>query len=102
MSRKDLDASLAQHFGMAKWLLIYESEDAFEFVRNEELYGRGVVDALVARGCTDAVFVNIGWGALGHLESAGIRAWYGPPDVPARELIHRLGRGELEKAEEAT
>ena len=44
LSRETLDAPLAQHFGKAKWLLIYESDSSFEFVRNEVLSGRGVVE----------------------------------------------------------
>jgi predicted Fe-Mo cluster-binding NifX family protein len=102
LSRNALDVPLAQHFGMAKWLLIYESDTAFEFVRNEELSGRGVVEVLQQRGCSDAVFSNIGQGALEHLKAAGIRGWYGAPDVPVRELIERLERGELRGAVEAT
>ena len=102
LSRKALDAPLGQHFGKAKWLLIYESDTAFDFVRNEELSGRGVVEVFQQRGCSDAVFSNIGQGALEHLKAAGIRAWYGPPDVPVRELVERLQRGELKRAVEAT
>lgn len=46
-------------------------------------------------------FFSIGAGALGHLDSAGINGWYGPTGVPASELIDRLDRGELPRAEEA-
>jgi predicted Fe-Mo cluster-binding NifX family protein len=100
--RDNLDAPLSGHFGMAKWLLIYESDQAFQFERNEELYGSGVVGALVGAGCTDAVFANIGQGALAKLMTSHIRPWYGPPDVPVRELVERLKRGELKEATEAT
>ena len=48
------------------------------------------------------MFSNIGQGALEHLKDAGIRGWYGAPDVPVRELVDQLQRGELRGAEEAT
>ena len=102
LSRKVLDTPLGQHFGKAKRLLIYESDTAFEFVRNEELSGRRVVEIFQQRGCSDAVFSNIGQGTLEHLKAAGIRCWYGPRGVPVRELIERLQRGELRRAVEAT
>lgn len=60
LSRKALDAPLGQHFGEAKWLLTYESDITFEFVRNEELSGRRVAEIFQQRGCSDAVFSNIG------------------------------------------
>ena len=39
-SKNSLDASLAQHFGKAKGILIYDNANSFEFVRNEKLIGR--------------------------------------------------------------
>jgi predicted Fe-Mo cluster-binding NifX family protein len=102
LSRNTLDAPLARHFGMAKWLLMYENDQAFEFVQNTELYGRGVTDEFIRAGCVDAVFTNIGRGALEKLQAARIRPWYGPPDVPVREVIECLKRGELQEATEAT
>jgi len=97
--KKDLDSPCSPHFGVAKWILIHDTrtgEDLFE--RNEGLVGRAVVQLLERHGCKDAVFASIGPGALDHLQEAGIRGWYSPEKVPARELIERLGRGELERA----
>ena len=101
LSLDKLDAPLSNHFGMAKWLLIYEDDQELKFVRNTELYGRGMVDVLVRSGCTDAIFATIGAGALKGLIKAHIRPWYGPPDVPVREVIERFKRGELKDATKA-
>jgi predicted Fe-Mo cluster-binding NifX family protein len=102
LSLDRLDAPLSNHFGMAKWLLIYGDDKDFKFVRNTELYGRGVVDEFVRSGCTDAIFATIGQGALQGLIGAQIRPRYGPPDVPVREVIERFQRGELKEATEAS
>jgi predicted Fe-Mo cluster-binding NifX family protein len=100
--RPDWQSPLSPHFGLATWLLIYDTEtDQKNFERNRLLMGKGVVDVFAQHRCTDAVFSNIGPGALEILRAAGIRAWYGPADVPASELIDRLERGEVEPANEA-
>jgi predicted Fe-Mo cluster-binding NifX family protein len=100
--RPDWQSPLSPHFGLATWLLIYDTEtDQKNFERNRLLMGKGVVDVFVQHRCTDAVFSSIGPGALEILRAAGIRAWYGPADVPASQLIDRLKQGELEPANEA-
>jgi predicted Fe-Mo cluster-binding NifX family protein len=100
--RPDLQSPLSPHFGLATWLLIYDTQtEQKTFERNRLLMGKGVVDIFVQHRCTDAVFSNIGPGALEILRAAGIRAWYGPPDVPASQLIDRLEHGELEPAKDA-
>jgi predicted Fe-Mo cluster-binding NifX family protein len=100
--RSDWQSPLSPHFGLATWLLIYDTEtDQKTFERNRLLMGKGVVDVFAQHHCTDAVFSEIGPGALEILRAAGIRAWYGPPDVPAAQLIDRLKQGELESAKEA-
>lgn len=101
VSRNDLDARSAMHFGKAKWLLIYQNDETYQFVRNRWLVGRAVVYQFVQAGCTDVVFANIGWGALRNLRAAGIRAWFAARDVPAREVVRLLRRGELAEAVQA-
>jgi len=98
LSKNTLEAPLAQHFGKAKWMLIYESAKSFEFVRNDALIGRHVVNICAEKGCTDVIFSHIGWGALRHLREEGIKTWYGPSNVPAQELIACLKRGGLTEA----
>jgi predicted Fe-Mo cluster-binding NifX family protein len=101
VAKPEWGSPLAAHFGMAKWLLIYDTEtQEKEFQRNKELVGRGVVATLEKHGCADAIFSTIGPGALVHLELASIRGWYGPEHVPAHELVERLKRGELRRAEQ--
>ncbi len=98
---KNADNSpLSPHFGMAKWLGIYDTESGkMEFERNTGLNGRSVADAFARAGCTHAVFAHIGAPALGHLGAHGILAYWGDADQPATALAIRLERGELRPAE---
>jgi predicted Fe-Mo cluster-binding NifX family protein len=100
VSKKTPDCPLSRHFGMAKWVLVHDTETGERvFVRNEGLTGRAVVDIMAGQGCADAVFTSIGRGARTHLEDAGIRAWQGRPGVPVSELARLLSLGELEPAQ---
>lgn len=93
------DSALSPHFGKAKWIAVRNGESGdMTFEQNIALNGRAVVDIMARHGCTDAVFTNIGPGALQHLEQAGIRGWIGPAGVPLPQLLERLGRGELKRA----
>lgn len=94
------DSALSPHFGMAKWILIRDDDDGqITFEQNTALNGRAVVDIMVRHGCTDAVFTHIGPGAFSHLEQADIRGWIGPADTPVPQLLERLSRGELARAQ---
>ena len=98
--KQDPDSRLSPHFGKAKWVLVHDPETGTATVhRNEGLDGRAAVDLMSAAGCTDAVLSGIGGGALGHLRRAGIRGWYGPPELGAAELLVRLADGALAPAE---
>jgi len=97
------DTTLSPHFGLAKWVMIRDNDTGeTSFERNTGLYGRAVVDMMARAGCGDAVFTEIGAGALRHLREAGIRGWLAPANVPVAELLDRLGSGELTAAWEAT
>ena len=97
------DSVLSPHFGIAKWVLVRDDDTGeITFEQNTGLTGRAVVDILARHGCTDAVFTEIGPGAFGHLQAAGIRAWLAPADVPVPELIQRLSSGGLTRAIEPT
>jgi predicted Fe-Mo cluster-binding NifX family protein len=97
------ESVLSSHFGMAKWVMIRDDDTGeVTFEQNTGLYGRAVVDILQRHGCTDAVFAEIGSGALRHLQEAGIRGWLAPSDVPVPELLDRLSQGELARAEAPT
>lgn len=94
------DSALSPHFGMAKWILIRDNDSGqTTFQQNTALKGRAVVDIMARHGCTDAIFTQIGAGAFRHLEQAGIRGWIGPADTPVPQLLERLGRGELARAQ---
>jgi predicted Fe-Mo cluster-binding NifX family protein len=100
--RPDWQSPLSPHFGIATWMLIYDTRtDQKTFERNRLLMGKGVVEVFAHHNCKDAVFSNIGPGALEILRAAGIRGWYGPSDVPAAQLVDRLKQGILEPASEA-
>jgi predicted Fe-Mo cluster-binding NifX family protein len=97
------DSVLSPHFGMAKWVMIRDDDTGeITFEQNTGLTGRAVADILAHHGCTDAVFTEIGPGALGHLRAAGIRGWLAPTDVPVPELVERLSQGALPAVNEAT
>jgi predicted Fe-Mo cluster-binding NifX family protein len=93
------DSTLSPHFGKAKWVAIRDLDSgAISFEQNQGLNGRTVVDVLIRNGCTDAIFSEIGPGALRHLHEAGIQGWFGPLDVPMPELAHRLVHSQLSRA----
>ena len=97
------DSVLSPHFGKAKWVMIRDDDTGeVTFERNAGLYGRAVVDILAHSGCTDAVFAEIGPGALRPLQEAGIRGWLAPKDVPVSALLDQLCQGKLPAAAEAT
>ena len=92
-------STLSPHFGKAKWLTIIESGTGkSRFVQNAGLNGRSVVDLLVASGCTDVVFNEIGPGALQHLQAANICGWFGPADLPVPQLLELFRAGKLDRA----
>jgi predicted Fe-Mo cluster-binding NifX family protein len=93
------DSVLSPHFGKAKWVMIRDRDaQQVTFEQNTALYGGAVVEILKTHGCTDAVFAEIGPGALRHLQQAGIRGWFAPANIPAPELLERLSRHELRAA----
>jgi predicted Fe-Mo cluster-binding NifX family protein len=95
MSRTDLDAPPAEHFGKARWLLVAEDAVRCDFVRNEGLDGRSVAEVFAARGCTDVIVRNLGPGAYAHVTAAGIRVWHAEEGESARALVQSLREGRL-------
>jgi predicted Fe-Mo cluster-binding NifX family protein len=96
------NSALSPHFGKAKWVLIFDRETGhYAFEQNTGLNGRAVVEIMARHGCSDAVFTQIGSGALQHLHAAGIRGWIGPAYLPVPELLKRLDCGELVQVEMA-
>jgi predicted Fe-Mo cluster-binding NifX family protein len=66
-----------------------------EFIRNEELNGRSAVKLLVGQGCTDVILVDIGDGALRHLQAVTMYAWVVPGPVTGREALRMFAEGKL-------
>jgi predicted Fe-Mo cluster-binding NifX family protein len=95
VSRTDLDAPPAEHFAKAKWLVVVEAPDRFEFIRNPALDGRTVAAELAAHGCTDVVSRRMGCGAYAHVTAAGMRAWEADANVTPRVVAERLANGAL-------
>jgi hypothetical protein len=65
---------MSSHFGNAEWIMVSDAENAVPvFVKNEGLNGKSTVEIAICLGCTDMIFSEIGNGAFGHLQAAGIR-----------------------------
>ncbi len=97
VTRTDLDAPPAEHFAKAKWLVVVEAPDRFQFIRNSGLDGRTVAAELASHGCTDVVSRRMGCGAYAHVTAAGMRAWKADESVTARVIAERLASGALER-----
>lgn len=96
MSVDRADGQMSSHFGKAQWIMVADTETAAtEFVRNEALNGRGVVDIVIRQGCTDVILADIGDGALGHLQAAHIRAWAAPAPVIGTAALQMFKDGQL-------
>lgn len=95
VTRMDLDAPLARHFGKAKWLAILEPPDRCRFIRNPWLDGGTVVAELASQGCTDVVARHMGCGAFARVTASGMRAWEGDDAVTVRVVADRLASGGL-------
>jgi len=101
LSRESVEDPLAQHFGKAKWLLVWDSAGPARFIPNQGLNGRWVAEAFAAAGCSLVVASHLGSGALEHLRQAGIRVLEGAPEMPASELARRAEAGQLRELLEA-
>jgi predicted Fe-Mo cluster-binding NifX family protein len=93
------NTKLSPHFGKAKWVMIRDTDTgAAQFVQNAGLNGQAVVAILAANGCSDVVFTEIGPGALAHLQTANIRGWFAPANIPVAEIAEMFARGTLKRA----
>jgi predicted Fe-Mo cluster-binding NifX family protein len=96
------DGPMSSHFGKAEWIMIAGTETgAPEFERNVGLNGRSAADLLIRHGCTDAILVDIGEGALGHLQAAKIHVWAAPGPVTGDEALRMFAEGRLPSVPEA-
>lgn len=90
------EGAMSSHFGLAKWMMIVDGQKGSpEFVRNEELNGRSVAEIAIGHGCSDVIVVDVGDGALRHLQAAKINAWAAPGVITGREALELFARGDL-------
>ena len=96
MSVDQAEGLMSSHFGKAEWFMVAETAGGTaEFVRNQGLNGRSATEIAIQGGCTDIVLVDIGDGALRHLQAANIRAWAAPGPVTGNEALRMLAEGQL-------
>jgi predicted Fe-Mo cluster-binding NifX family protein len=93
------DAELSEHFGGARWLVIYDQESGETTIDpNPGSDGRAIASMLTISDCTDVVCAEIGLVALAILRMLEVRAWQAPRGLPVSELLAAFRRGELPRA----
>jgi predicted Fe-Mo cluster-binding NifX family protein len=97
------NGQISGHFGKAEWTMAADTEShSFVFLKNDASCGSSLVDLLVTQHCTDAIFTQIGSGALGHLASANIRGWIAPPNITGQQAVELFQQQQLQPAASAT
>jgi predicted Fe-Mo cluster-binding NifX family protein len=71
----------------------------FDFIKNEAAGGKSVVELLSSQNCTDAIFSEIGSGALGHLKSVGVRGWMAPASISGQQALEMFDDLRLKAAD---
>jgi predicted Fe-Mo cluster-binding NifX family protein len=93
------DATLSEHFGATRWLLIHNDETGERTIEpSAGSDGRAIASMLAISDCTDVVCAEIGPVALAILRMIDVCAWQGPLGVPASELLAAFRRGDLPRA----
>lgn len=96
MSTNDPGGLMSPHFGKAEWVMVVGASGGTpEFTRNEGSNGRSAAEILIQQRCTDVIVVDIGDGALSHLQEAGIRTWGSPGAMAGREVLRMFAEGKL-------
>lgn len=94
-AEKPLEVPLAEHFGRARWLLILESDERVELIRNEGPSGAWGADTLAEAGCTDVIAQHLGPSAFAELQRRDVQLWRGRSGVTARALAEQCRAGTL-------
>ncbi len=103
MSANRADEHMSSHFGKAEWIMVTNPDNsAVEFVKNEGLNGRSAVEIALRQGLTDVIFTEIGGGAFGHLQTAGIRGWVAPEHISGQQALMMFRQSQLEPASAST
>lgn len=96
MTAENEQGAMSAHFGKAEWIMIADTESVSRvFVKNDALNGRGAAGTVIGEGCSDVIVLDIGDGALGHLQRAKIRAWAVPEPLAGAEALSRFKAGQL-------
>ena len=83
----------------AKITVIADRESgAREFVGNETLNGRGAALAIADRGCGDVIVVDLGAGALRHLQMTQVSAWAAPAGTAGSDALRLFAENKLPAA----
>jgi predicted Fe-Mo cluster-binding NifX family protein len=103
MLENNVKAQMSAHFGKAEWVMVADTEcHAIDFLKNEAANGRSVVEMVSSHNCTDAIFSEIGNGALGHLKAEGIRGWVAPSNISGQQALEMFEHLQLRAADTAS
>ncbi len=99
MSENSLEGQMSSHFGKAEWVLVANTDsDAHVFFKNDGAQGKSVVELVASQECTDAIFSEIGNGALGHLKAANIGGWVAPRHITGLQALKMYQNQQLPPA----
>jgi len=102
LSGNCVSAPMSSHFGKAEWIMTADTEShTMVFLENEPANGKSVVELIVGQNCTDAIFTEIGDGALRHLQSANIHGWMAPANITGRQALEMFEHLRLHPAASA-
>jgi predicted Fe-Mo cluster-binding NifX family protein len=99
MSRNSVDAEMSSHFGKTEWVMATDTESKdLVFLKNEGMNGKSVIELLASQKCSDAIFTEIGEGALGHLKAANIRGWVASQALSGLQALAMFENRQLQPA----
>jgi predicted Fe-Mo cluster-binding NifX family protein len=100
MSDNRLEAQMSAHFGKAEWAMVADTQcHSVTFLKNDAARCKAAVELIADLNCTDAIFTEIGNGALAHLRAATIRGWLAPPNITGRQALEMFEHLRLLSAE---
>lgn len=103
MSENHVKAPMSSHFGKSEWVMAADTEShTFVFLKNEAANGKSVAELVASQGCTDAVFNDIGSGALARLRETNIRGWMAPRNISGQQALEMFEHLRLQPAASAS
>ena len=99
MSENSLEGQMSSHFCKAEWVMIANTDsESHVFLKNEGVQGKSVAELVASLECTDAIFSEIGNGALGHLKAANIGGWMAPRHITGLQALVMFQNRQLQPA----